>query len=234
MPAGPAKVLVIEDVAEIADVLEAVLRAAGFELELADDGLHGLARALEWRPDVVILDLTLPGLDGTEVCRRLRSSSDAYVLILTARHDEVDRVVGLTMGADDYVTKPFSPRELVARVQALLRRSRNTAAVVEALPRQRMVRNVAIDPASREVSVSATPVPLTKLEYDIFEALTAHPARVVTREQLRRHAWGEDWLADDHAVDVHISNLRRKLAAAGADQVIGTVRGVGYRAVATG
>ncbi|MCW2603609.1 MAG: DNA-binding response regulator [Pseudonocardiales bacterium] len=234
-----ARVLVIEDTEEISDLLQAVLEAAGMEVVLAATGPDGLAAARESRPDVVILDLNLPGLDGVEVCRELRTTSDAYVLMLTARTDEIDRVVGLTVGADDYVTKPFSPREVQARVQALLRRPRGLVALgaPAAVPPgadsaagiRRVSERVALDAEARRVIVAGAPVTLTRIEFDLLDAVSENPRRVLSRSQLRDRVWGGDWLADDHAVDVHMSNLRRKLRAAGGGDVVATVRGVGYR-----
>jgi DNA-binding response OmpR family regulator len=249
---GRSRVLVVEDTEEIADVVRAALEAAGMDVTVVGTGPQGLATAQRDDPDVVILDLNLPGMDGVEVCRQLRQTSSAYVLMLTARADEVDRIVGLSVGADDYVTKPFSPREVQARVQALLRRPRafagvpaggtdtanapagagqptpGAAEVDSALP-ARAFGNVRIDPDARQVTVDGAPVSLTKIEFDLLDALTEHPRRVQSRTALRDRVWGGDWLADDHAVDVHMSNLRRKLRRAGADDVIDTVRGVGYR-----
>ncbi|MEU4745102.1 response regulator transcription factor [Actinosynnema sp. NPDC023658] len=224
-----AKVLVVEDTPEIALVIELALRDAVFAVRTTAHGDTGLVEARDWVPDVVVLDLNIPGPDGLEVCRRLRHFSTAYVLILTARADEVDKLVGLSAGADDYLTKPFSPRELVARVHVLLRRPR-TAPVVAAPPANRRVLGpVVVDFDAREVLVDGSLVRTTRIEFELLAAIAEHPNRVRTREQLRRRAWGEEWLADDHAVDVHLSNLRRKLAAAGAGNVIATVRGVGYR-----
>jgi DNA-binding response OmpR family regulator len=220
---------VVEDVEEISDVIVAVLSAAAYDVEVANDGVVGLARAIEWLPDVVILDLSLPSMDGTEVCRRLRAAGvDSYVLMLSARHEEVDKVVGLSVGADDYITKPFSPRELAARVQAMMRRPRISAPKAAA---ENFVRlgPVTIDSHAREVAVRGELVALTKTEFDILALLAQHPKRVVTRDRLRAEIWGDDWLADDHAVDVHVSNLRTKLAKAGAESLLRTVRGVGYR-----
>jgi DNA-binding response OmpR family regulator len=235
-------VLVVEDTEEIADVLEAVLSAAGMAVTVTRTGPDGLAAATTVHPDVVILDLNLPGMDGVEVCRRLRATSDAYVLMLTARTDEIDRVVGLSVGADDYVTKPFSPREVQARVQALLRRPRviaappaPSAAAVAETPENaiRVIGRLRIDPDARQVTVDDRHVTLTRIEFEFLDALCEQPKRVLTRAQLRDRGWGGDWLADDHAVDVHMSNLRRKLRAAGADDAIVTVRGVGYRLAST-
>jgi DNA-binding response OmpR family regulator len=226
------RVLVVEDTDEIADVLVAVLGAAGMDVAVCATGPDGLDAARTGNPDVVILDLNLPGMDGLEVCRQLRGTSDAYILMLTARTDELDRVVGLAVGADDYVTKPFSPREVQARVQALLRRPRGfgSAPVADGpASTTRTFGELVIDPAARHVHIGGQLVELTKIEFELLDALTESPRRVVSRGQLRDRAWGGDWLADDHAVDVHMSNLRRKLRAAGAGDVIRTVRGVGYR-----
>ena len=190
-------------------------------------------RPSAWTPDVVVLDLTLPDVDGVEVCRRLRTFTDAYVLMLTARTDEIDRVVGLTMGADDYVTKPFSPRELGLRVDALLRRRRppvkQPREEAPAPDASRRFGALQLDPESREVRIGGDLVETTRMEFDLLDALTEAPKRVITRAQLRERVWGGGWFGDDHAVDVHVSNLRKKLTAAGAPPVIATVRGVGYR-----
>ncbi len=229
-----ARVLVVDDAAEIADVVVAVLTQGGYETRVAKDGASGIAEARSWDPDVVVLDLTLPDVDGVEVCRQLRTFTEAYVLMLTARTEEIDRVVGLTMGADDYVTKPFSPRELGLRVDALLRRRRPAAAPPEPTPPPdadagRSFGVFAIDPESREVRVGGAVVETTRMEFDLLDALTEAPKRVLTRAALRERVWGGGWFGDDHAVDVHVSNLRKKLAAAGAPSVIATVRGVGYK-----
>jgi DNA-binding response OmpR family regulator len=229
--ANATRVLVIEDVEEIADVVVAVLEAAAYEVEVAVDGIEGFSRAVEWLPDVIVLDLSLPGMDGTEVCRRLRAAAiDSYVLMLTARHEEIDRIVGLSVGADDYITKPFSPRELAARVQAMMRRPRMPQPQVDDSAREaRRIGPVHIDTDAREVLVAGSHVDLTKTEYEILDLLSENPRQVITRGQLRSRVWGDDWLADDHAVDVHVSNLRRKLADAGGGVLIRTVRGVGYK-----
>ncbi|WNV87250.1 response regulator transcription factor [Umezawaea sp. Da 62-37] len=224
---APAKVLVVEDNPDIAQLIGLALSSAGLEVRAVDDGDRALAAALDWTPDVVLLDLGLPGPDGIEVCRRLRQFSNAYVLMLTARGEEVDKVIGLSVGADDYLTKPFSPRELLARVQAMLRRPRDLAPARPA-PGSGALE---IDREAREVRVAGEPVPLTKIEFDLLAALTENARQVHTRDQLRERVWGGSWLADDHAVDVHMSNLRRKLGATGEDGVITTVRGVGYRFV---
>jgi DNA-binding response OmpR family regulator len=223
-----AKILVVEDNPEISYVVELALADAGLEVRTVADGDRALAAAQDWTPDVVLLDLGIPGPDGVEVCRRLRRFSNAYVVMLTARAEEVDKLIGLSVGADDYLTKPFSPRELVARVQAMLRRPRDLAEAVFAGDR-RTLGSVAVDLDAREVRVAGDPVVLTKIEFDLLAVLTENVRQVHTRDQLRERVWGGSWLADDHAVDVHMSNLRRKLGATGEAGMITTVRGVGYR-----
>ena len=170
-----------------------------------------------------MLDLMLPGMDGLEACRRIRSFSDAYVVMLTARTDELDKIVGLSTGADDYITKPFSPRELVARIRAMLRRPRLPAADPAAPPR---FGELELDQAAREVTVGGRPVALTRLEFDLLATLAERPRVVFTRRQLLDHVWGEDWFGDEHVVDVHVAKLRRKL---GDPDLVRTVRGVGFR-----
>ncbi|MFD7658367.1 response regulator transcription factor, partial [Actinosynnema sp. NPDC059797] len=194
-----AKVLVVEDTPEIRLVVELALRDAHFAVETAGDGDRALELVRGWEPDVVVLDLNIPSPDGLEVCRRLRGFSTAYVLMLTARADEVDKLVGLASGADDYLTKPFSPRELVARVHAVLRRPRTGGPVGAD---RRVVGPLEVDLDAREVRVDGVRVPTTRIEFELLAAVVEHPRRVLTRGQLRRRAWGEDWLADDHAVDV--------------------------------
>jgi DNA-binding response OmpR family regulator len=226
-----AKVLVVDDALEVTDLLDAVLTGAGHEVRVATEGHTALQLAQQWEPDVVVLDLGLPGLDGVEVCKQLRSFSEAYVLMLSGRSDEIDRIVGLTVGADDYVTKPFSPREVQARVEALLRRRRPDpeARAGGLVAGGRCFGPVLLDPEAREVTIGGEPLELTRTEFEILDALTDNPRRVLTREQLRERVWGGGWFGDDHAVDVHVSNLRRKLARAGVDAAVTTVRGVGYR-----
>jgi DNA-binding response OmpR family regulator len=223
----PAKILVVEDNPEISYLIELALADARLDVRAVGDGDRALAAAHDWVPDVVLLDLSIPGPDGVEVCRRLRRFSNAYVLMLTGRAEEVDKLIGLSVGADDYLTKPFSPRELLARVQAMLRRPRDLAGtddVAEPGP-------VEIDLEAREVRVAGEVVVLTKIEFDLLAALMENVRQVHTRDQLRERVWGGSWLADDHAVDVHMSNLRRKLSATGEAGMIATVRGVGYRYV---
>jgi two-component system alkaline phosphatase synthesis response regulator PhoP len=221
-------ILVVEDEEPILNLIVAYLRAEGFTVHIAGDGDTALVLARQHRPELVILDLLLPGMDGLEVCRRLQQEHGPYVLMLTARAEEVDKVVGLSVGADDYLTKPFSPRELVARVKAILRRSRHNAAQQELMPLT--FQNISIDLVRREVQCRGAPVALTAREFDLLYTLAATPGRVFTREQLLERVWGHDFDGVDRVVDVHISLLRRKLEHDPADPLlIQTVRGVGYK-----
>jgi DNA-binding response OmpR family regulator len=230
------RALVVDDEAALADVVASYLKREHFEVTVCHTGVEALAVAREVDPDVVLLDLGLPGLDGLEVCRQLRTFSDAYVVMLTARDTEMDTIVGLSVGADDYITKPFSPRELVARVRAMLRRPRtvtpsngvtNTA---EQMPPIRHFGPLSIDPASRQVFLHDEPIPLTRTEFDILAALSSRPGVVWSRRQLINTVWGEPWVGNDHLVDVHVGHLRRKLGDDPAEpRFVFTVRGVGYR-----
>ncbi len=223
------RVLVVDDEQSLAKVVASYLQRDGHDVGCAFDGLAAVAAARHEDPDVVVLDLGLPGLDGIEVCRQIRTFSDCYILMLTARDEEVDKLVGLGVGADDYVTKPFSPRELVARVRALLRRPRAGAAPgVDEPPR--VFGPLRIDVAAREVSVDGAPVPLTRTEFDILAALSGRPRMVFSRRALIDSVWGDTWVGDEHLVDVHIGHLRRKLGDdPGAPRFVHTVRGIGYR-----
>jgi DNA-binding response OmpR family regulator len=220
----PVRVLVVDDEAPIVELVRGYLTREGYVVISAGDGPAALAAARETEVDVVILDLMLPGLDGIEVCRQLRTFSDAYVLMLTARGEEIDRVVGLTVGADDYLVKPFSPRELVARVKALLRRPRTPPSRAALTP------GLELDDARRVVRVDGAVVELTTLEFDLLAALAREPGVVVRRADLLERLWGDAYLDDSHLVDVHVANLRRKLGDdAAGPRFIETVRGVGYR-----
>ena len=221
----PPRILVVDDEAPIRELVRGYLEREGFEVETATDGLAAVDAVRASAPDVVVLDVMLPGLDGIEVCRRIRTFSDAYVLMLTARGEEIDRIVGLTVGADDYLVKPFSPRELVARVRALLRRPRGAADVRATTPV-----GFEIDGSRRVVRVDGKPVALTSLEFDLLAVLARDPGIVIGRQALLDRVWGPEFVADDHLVDVHIANLRRKLGDDPArPRFIETVRGVGYR-----
>ena len=219
-------VLVVDDEEPIRDLVRGYLHRDGMEVIVAGDGLAALAAVREHDPDVVVLDLMLPGLDGIEVCRQLRAFSDAYVVMLTARGEEVDRIVGLSIGADDYLVKPFSPRELVARVKALLRRPRLGAGPAN-LPL-----GLLVDPQRREVKVDGRAVDLTQLEFDLLATLVRDPGIVLSRQQLLDRVWGTDFVGDDHLLDVHIAKLRHKLGDdATKPRFVETVRGVGFRVV---
>jgi DNA-binding response OmpR family regulator len=226
-PAPQPRALVVEDEAPLARLVVRYLEREGFKVSTCEDGERAVQLAREQDPEVIVLDLMLPGVDGIEACRRIRGFSDAYIVMLTARAEEADKIVGLSTGADDYVTKPFSPGELMARVRAMRRRPRATR------PQPTPVRrfgDLSVDPAAREVRRGSQPVELTRLEFDLLEALSERPRVVFSRRQLLERAWGADWVGDEHLVEVHIANLRRKL---GDDphhpRYIRTVRGVGYR-----
>ena len=216
------RVLVVEDDAAITDVLRRVLRQEGHEVRSAEDGVEALDLAESFVPDLVILDLGLPKLDGVEVCRRLRAESDTPILILTARTDTDDRVEGLDSGADDYLVKPFERKELLARMRALLRRRppRGTASLA--------VADLRLNPDTREVYRGDRPVELTNREFELLEYLMRNERLVVSRERLLEEVWGYDPMAMTNTIDVFISNLRRKLEAGGEPRVLHTKRGAGY------
>jgi two-component system response regulator CpxR len=226
--ADPPQILVIDDDAELCDLLAELLGQEGYAVESAKDGASGLARALARPFTLVVLDVMLPGLSGFEVLTRLRQASRVPVLMLTARGEDVDRIVGLEMGADDYLPKPFNPRELVARVRAIHRR----AAAVPSPPGAAgvvTVDDLELSPSARRVRVGGEEVKLTTAEYDLLEILARHAGAVVSREDLTRAVLGRRLAAYDRAIDMHVSNLRRKLGAApsGAER-IKTVRNAGY------
>ena len=224
MEASPrVRILVVDDEPPIVELVRGYLERDGYEVLVAADGPSAIQSARAVGPDVIVLDLMLPGLDGIEVCRQVRTFSDAYILILTARAEEVDRIVGLSVGADDYLVKPFSPRELVARVKALLRRPRTSVAAT--LPA-----GLEIDEARHQVRVDGTLVELTATEFGILAALARDPGVVVSRSALLDRVWGPEFVGDDHLVDVHVANLRRKLVDdPAAPRFVETVRAVGYR-----
>lgn len=225
-PAG-YRALVVDDEVALAGVVGSYLEREQFEVSLAHTGPDALTVAREVDPDVVVLDLGLPGIDGIEVCRQLRTFSDAYVVMLTARDTELDTIVGLSVGADDYLTKPFSPRELVARIRAMLRRPRTTTAPAADA---RVFGPLRIDVAGRQVSIDDEPIVLTRTEFDVLAALSARPGVVLSRRQLLETVWDTDYVGNEHLVDVHIGHLRRKLGDdPAAPRYVMTVRGVGYR-----
>lgn len=232
-PTRRLSALVVDDEPSLVRVVEGYLLQDGFDVRTAGDGETGLALARESEPDLVILDLGLPGMDGVEVCRQLRTFSHCYVLMLTARADEVDMLIGLGVGADDYVTKPFSPRTLLARIHTLLRRPRTGSPRAELNNQaQRAFGDLVIDVPAREVRVGPSLVPLTRMEYDLLETLSSRPRVVFTRQQLLDAVWEDaaGVAGDEHLVDIHVGHLRRKLGDdSKSARYILTIRGVGYR-----
>ncbi len=220
-----AKILVIDDEPSIVNLVSAYLKPEGYEVHTAADGPAGLKAARAFKPDLIVLDVMLPGMDGIELLSRLRRESDVYVILLTARTEETDKLVGLSVGADDYVTKPFSPRELTARVKAALRRMKagpGSGAEGGVLS----FRSLRIDIDARQVTVDERPVELTAIEFDLLRVLAENRGRVLTREQLLEKVWGGEYFGEMRVVDVHLGHVRQKLGDGG---FITTVRGVGYR-----
>ncbi len=250
--------LIIEDDADVRQLLVMTLGMSGFTTIEAENGRQGVALVRERRPDLVTLDLNLPDIDGVEVCRQIRPLTDAYVIMITARQDEIDRLIGLEIGADDFVVKPFSPREVAARVNAMFRRPRNTVRSVsqplvgaesaEQTPETRTATaaatvaaqeqtegllkhgSISIDTEGRIALLDGVELPLTRIEFDLLATLVSGPRRVWQRETLLSRIWGDGWVNDQHLVEVHIRNLRKKLGEdTKAPRFIRTVRGVGYR-----
>jgi len=226
-----AKILVVDDEETMVRSLAALLSAENYEVVSASDGPHALAAARDQRPDLIVLDIMLPGLDGMEVCRQIRAWSAVPIIMLTAKTGEVDTVVGLEVGADDYVTKPFSPRELVARVKAQLRRTQMLAAHAEG---DRLDSgDVTMDIGRRHVTVAGREVTLSPKEFDLLRVLLSHPGRVLGRDFLLNQVWGEDFFGDTRTLDVHIRWLREKVEDdPSSPRRILTVHGVGYRLAA--
>ena len=221
------RALVVDDEQPLVEIVSSYLKREGFEVVAAFDGDEAVELARETRPDVIVLDLMLPGLDGIEACRRIRSFSNAYIVMLTAKAEDNDKIAGLSTGADDYLTKPFSPGELVARVRAMLRRPR-TGGDEEASVRR--FGRLEIDPVAREVRQDGDAVELTRIEFDLLATLSAEPRVAFSRSQLLDRVWGPGWFGDDHVVDVHVAKLRKKLGDDPASsQYVRTIRGVGYR-----
>lgn len=217
-------VLIVEDAPEFVQIVTGVVRERGHRVRAAGTIADAVESMSSVPPDLVILDLTLPDGDGLDLCRSIRERSNAYVLMLTGRDDEIDKIVGFKLGADDYVTKPFSPRELGVRIDALARRPRTPASGATEI----QVGEVVIRPAAREVLVKDVEVELTRIEFDLLALFAGAPQQVFTRQQVLDQVWGENWYGDRHVIDVHIANLRRKLADHTDQNVIRTVRGVGY------
>ena len=223
------RVLVVDDEPHIRAVLRGYLEADGFAVSEAADGEAAVRQLHQQSPDLVLLDVMLPGMDGIEVLRQVRTFSDVYVILVTARAEEVDKLVGLGVGADDYVTKPFSPREVAARVKAVLRRGRGVRDAGAAVLR---FEGLTVDPGAREVRADDMPVALSALEFDVLAALADTPGRVFSRRQLLERVWGYDFFGDERVVDVHIRSLRARLGDDAANpRLIATVRGVGYKFV---
>lgn len=222
------RILVVDDEVAMATVVASYLQREGFEVTLAHNGPDAVALAQRVDPAVIVLDIMLPGFDGLEVCRRVRTFSDAYIVMLTARDEEVDKIVGLSMGADDYLVKPFSPRELVARVHAMLRRprvNRDDNASEETL----RIGGLELDTHARMVRVDGAEIEVTRTEFDLLAAMAARPRMAFSRRQLIDEVWGPGWYGDEHVVDVHIGHLRTKLGDPATEpRFIRTVRGVGY------
>jgi DNA-binding response OmpR family regulator len=226
--ASQLRVLVVEDEPDLAAVVAAYLRNEGFDVEIAGTGPQAVQMTRSLRPDLVALDIMLPGFDGIEACRQIRAFSDCYVIMLTARDDEIDKVVGLSVGADDYLVKPFSPRELTARIRAMLRRPRGLSDAAMSRP-SRTFGCLRLDPDARKAWLDDAELELTRTEFDLLDTLTASPRRAFSRRQLIDAVWGDDWYGDEHIVDVHVGHLRKKLDDdAGAPKYIRTVRGIGY------
>jgi two-component system response regulator VicR len=226
----PTRVLVVDDELPIVDLLTYNLKRAGYEVLVAGDGQEGLAVAQRERPDLIILDLMLPRLDGFEVCRTLRREQDVPIIMLTARESEIDRVVGLELGADDYVVKPFSVRELMVRVKNVLRRasprpSEGAAQIVRAGP-------LTLDLGRHEARLGDVTLELTAQEFDLLRVLAGHAGQVLSREQLLAQVWGYDYYGDLRVVDAAIKRLRAKLRQVARQDLLTTVRGVGYRLTA--
>jgi two-component system, OmpR family, alkaline phosphatase synthesis response regulator PhoP len=220
-----AKILVIDDEPSIVNLVTAYLKPEGYEVYTALDGLTGLKAARAYKPDLVVLDLMLPGMDGIELLSKLRRESNVYVIMLTAKTEETDKIVGLSVGADDYMTKPFSPRELVARIKAALRRQQPETWA----SRGNLIlsfRHVRIDVAAHQVTVDERPVELTAIEFDLLKTLAENRGRVLSRQQLLEAVWSGSYFGELRVVDVHLGHIRKKLAS---DEFITTVRGVGYR-----
>ncbi|MBZ5740305.1 response regulator transcription factor [Nocardioides mangrovi] len=222
-PGRGRRALVVEDDPDIGALIEAALEDLGFAVSRVDNGQDAVIAVKDESPDLITLDLSLPGLDGIEVCRQIREMTDAYIIMITARINEIDRLQGLETGADDFMPKPFSLRELQARVNAMFRRPRQTATGPADDLRYGVLH---IDMSSRRVYRDDQELVLTRIEYELLVELMRDPERVATREELMQSVWGTDWTGDTHLVEVHVGNLRRKLRPAG---YIRTVRGVGYR-----
>jgi two-component system alkaline phosphatase synthesis response regulator PhoP len=218
------KILVIDDEEGITKLVRAYLEPEGYEVIIKQDGIEGLKAARAIKPDLVVLDIMLPGMDGIDLLTTLRRESDVYVIMLTAKTEETDKIIGLSVGADDYLTKPFSPRELFARIKAALRRLQKPG--LADTPPVLTFKHLTIDTGSRQVTVKDEFVDLTAIEFNLLLALAEHNNLVLSREQLLERMWGHDYFGEMRVVDVHVGHIRQKL---GLPNIINTVRGVGYR-----
>jgi two-component system alkaline phosphatase synthesis response regulator PhoP len=217
------KILVIDDEEAIINLVTSYLRPEGYEIYTAADGVSGLQVFRAFNPDLILLDIMLPGMDGIELLSQIRRESDTYVIMLTAKSEEIDKIVGLSIGADDYVTKPFSPRELVARIKAAVRRMSNGGGSPDV--RVLVFKHIRIDTGRRKVWVGDQLIELTTTEFDLMKSLAEHRGLVLSREQLLENVWGHEYFGELRVVDVHIGHIRQKIG----DEYITTVRGVGYR-----
>ncbi len=218
------KILIIDDEGSILKLVSAYLQPEGYTIQTAMDGLSGLQAAQSFKPDLIVLDIMLPGIDGLELLARLRRESDVYVIMLTAKNEETDKIIGLSVGADDYLTKPFSPRELVARIKAALRRLHGGSDLTEGQVMR--FQHLHIDLAGRRVWVGEEEIALTSTEFDLLKTLASHPGMVLSREQLLEQVWGQNFFGEIRVVDVHLGHVRQKL---GPNHGIVTVRGIGFR-----
>ena len=225
---GAGRVLVVEDDEGIREMLKYNLAAAGFSVQEAGDGAAGLRTARTGRPDLILLDLMLPGMSGLDLCRALRKSTRVPIIMITAKDSEVDKIVGLELGADDYITKPFSVREVLARVHAVLRRASPDSNVPRSLPERETIGDFSIDRAARQVTIGGREIRVTAREFDLLSYLLAFPGRVHTRDVLLENVWGHEFSGDRKTVDVHVRWLRQKFAGVAPFEIV-TVRGVGYR-----
>ena len=227
-------ILVVEDEQNILNLITTYLKADGFVVHTARDGVAALRQARAVKPNLVVLDVMLPGMDGLEVCKQLQAELGVYVLMLTARAEEVDKIVGLSVGADEYMTKPFSPRELVARVKAILRRRSHGVALSGEIEPVREIKlgGLTLNPDTRDVTLNGKVIDLTGREFELVFAMAEQPNRVFSRDQLLERVWGSNFAGIDRVVDVHIGLIRKKLEEDPADpKLIQTIRGVGYKLV---
>jgi two-component system OmpR family response regulator len=223
------RILIVDDEGHIREVIRVALKKAGMDVIEARDGKEALSRFAADRPDLIVLDIGMPEFDGLDVCREIRKTSDVPILFLSARDEEIDRILGLEIGGDDYVTKPFSPRELVARVNVILRRLSPRNGEAKAVPTALAQGGLLIDPEQHVASFAGTPLKLTAIEFGILRAFLTRPTSVFNREQLMRAAYQLNIQVSDRTIDSHIRNIRAKLAALACDNVIETIHGVGFK-----